>query len=239
MTKWITDLWQQFKDFFMAALGKHDARITTLEAQVAVLVPSATPVPDHLLSHPDVVAATPTPTTAPVPAPVLTQAPAIDLPPAPVPRVEVPFMSGIVDATGWLPGGVSDLARACRSRAGEVVSFKFTAAQLITGAPSKRGWVQLYETAPGAQFEISNQPGSMTIPLPAANDPATFTNPARLDVATNRFPQLSYAAKDSPIAPIAGANSIAILGEPDAGGFYYVNVKQAIDSGYTIFYQQQ
>jgi hypothetical protein len=149
----------------------------------------------------------------------------------------------VVDATGWLPAGVSDPSRTVASAGGTIVSYKFTAAQLITGAPSIRGNIELYETTPEPQFEISNQPCDMTMPLPNANDTTSSLSCARVGVPGNRFPSLLYMAQDNPNNPAWSVYGVCALMAPAAGDLYYVNVKMAPSCGsscqYVIFYQQQ
>ena len=156
--------------------------------------------------------------------------------PAPVPS-PIPVSPGVVDATGWLPGNISTTDRLCHGGAGQVVSYRFSAAQLRDGNPTKQGKISLYECPP-AQFEISNQPGSMNVPLPVVpGDVNTFLSPARMGVG--RFPDLNYINADHPGNPSWASLAFAVIGEPDANGFYYVNVKLLVDGEYFLWYWKQ
>ena len=141
------------------------------------------------------------------------------------PATVLPANCEVKDATGWGPGNISTDNRLMATAGGVVVSYKFTANQLITGAPSKRGHVDLYETTPEPRFEISNKPCDMSMPLPIPNNPKSFLTCARVGGAGNRYPSLTYMASNNPNNPAWDVLGYCALMAPDAGGFYYVNVK--------------
>ncbi len=139
----------------------------------------------------------------------------------------VPANCQIIDATGWAPGNVSTDDRIMSSLGGVVVSYRFGASQL-----GQQGRIELAETMPGPQFEISATSCDMSLPLPIAGDAASWQIPARLGAPGDRYPRMIYAS----VNPALG---VALLPSPDAGGFLYVNVRQAVDSQYLLWYWPQ
>ena len=149
----------------------------------------------------------------------------------------------VVDATAWLPANVSTPDRYLNPPQGVVVSYKFTAAQLITGAPSKYGFVMVYETRNAPQYEISNVPCDISMPLPTPGIVSSFAVCARQGSTSDSYPLMKYMDPTNP--DIASRTSIGwcTLGPPDANNFYYVNIKMPNTCGgtcpYYLFYQQQ
>jgi hypothetical protein len=149
----------------------------------------------------------------------------------------------VYDATSWMPGNISSSDRMMISNGGEVVSYKLTAAQIITGNPTKQGKIEFSETTPGPHFELSNKACDLTMPLPVAGDASSFVTCASVGGAANRYPDITYLGQDNPNNPAWSAYGYCGIVAPDADGFYYVNVMMPATCGsncqYFLWYWKQ